>query len=295
MVIAEKNEPNALHWRRGKSAAPKIVLSDTMGFPGAAQLAIGLAKAGCEVSAVYPISHHPFAKIRAIHKRFPYSGLGPLKSLIAAINTVEPAIIIPCDDMAVQHLHELHEYASRSRPSPTNITRLIERSLGSPPGYRIVRSRYDLLKLAREEGLRVPETSLIYTLDKFKDYRVEETRPLVLKAAGTWGGNGVRIAYTPQQVRDFFSELSRPLGFLEALKRLLLNRDRFCLRRWCIGARPEIVAQKYISGRPANSAVFCWKGQVLAGISVAVVATRKTHGPASIVRVIDNPEMLSAA
>src|SRR2546423_1292843 len=100
MVIAEKNEPNAFHRRRGKSA-PKILLSDTTGFPGAAQLAIGLAKAGCDVSAVYPISHHPFAKIRAIHNRFPYSGLAPLKSLIAAINRAQPAIIIPCDDMAV--------------------------------------------------------------------------------------------------------------------------------------------------------------------------------------------------
>src|SRR2546423_12915627 len=101
MVIAEKTEPNAFHWRRGKFGAPKVLLSDTTGFPGAAQLAIGVAKAGCEVSAVYPISHHPFAKIRAIHKRFPYSGLGPLKSLIAAINIAQPAIIIPCDDMAV--------------------------------------------------------------------------------------------------------------------------------------------------------------------------------------------------
>lgn len=271
------------------------MLTDTTGFPGAAQLASSLAKAGCEISAVCPVSQYPLAKVGAIRERFSYSSLAPLDSLIAAIERAQPQIIIPCDEAAVQHLHELHKHADRLEPSLTDFTSLIERSLGSPQGYPIVHSRYDFLKLAREEGLRVPETSLIYTVDTLKTCRIDEAHPLVLKADGSWGGNGVRIAHTPQQARNFFSELSRPLGLLAALKQLLLSRNRFCLRRWYMGATPEIVAQAYISGRPANCAAFSWEGRVLACISVEVVSSRKRHGPASIVRVIDHPEMLAAA
>ena len=277
------------------TAAPRILLTDTTGFPGAAQLAINLAKAGCDVSAVYPISHHPFTNIRAIRNRFPYSSLDPLDSLMAAIERTQPAIIIPCDDTAVQHLHELHEHASRMEPALTTLTSLLEKSLGSPQGYPIVRSRHDLLRIAREEGLRVPKTSRLYKIDDLNAFCIQETHPLVLKADGTWGGNGVRIARTAQQAEAFFSELSRPSGLWEVLKRVLLNRDRFCLRQWCTGATPEIVAQEYISGRPANCAVFCWKGQVLAQIGVEVVSTRKSCGPASVVRVVNHPDMCLAA
>jgi predicted ATP-grasp superfamily ATP-dependent carboligase len=53
--------------------------------------------------------------------------------------------------------------------------------------------------------------------------------------------------------------------------------------------------QSYIHGRPANCAVVCWKGRVLAGIGVEVVASDGTTGPASVVRVVDNAEMMFAA
>ena len=282
--------------RRFRNAeAPKILLTDTVGFPGAAQLAVSLSKAGCDVFAVCSISDNPLRKVRAIREKLPYSSVNPVDSLIAAIERVQPQIIIPCDDTAVQHLHELHAHASQPRSSNESIARLLERSLGSPESYPIVRSRYRLLGLAREEGLRVPETSLLYSLEEVKAYQVDTTRPLVLKADGTWGGNGVRIARTSQQASDSFVELNRPLGTWKAISWLLLNRNRSCLRRWWAGATPEIIAQDYIFGRPANCAVFCWKGRVLAGISVEVVSTRKQNGPASVVRVVNHPEMQFAA
>ena len=233
--------------------------------------------------------------MRAIRETFPYSSLAPLDSLIAAIKSIHPRFIIPCDDTAVQHLHKLHAHTRSLEPARTSITQLIETSLGSPTSYPIVRSRYDLLRLAREEALCVPDTSLIYTLDDLKARRVDMAHPLVLKADGTWGGNGVRIARTPAQATDLFLELTRPLGTLELIQRLLLNRDRFCLQRWSTGAIPDVVAQEYIAGRPANCAAFCWEGQVLAAISVEVVSTRRECGPASVVKVINYPEMLLAA
>jgi hypothetical protein len=172
---------------------------------------------------------------------------------------------------------------------------LIKRSLGAPESYPIVSSRYDLLKLAREEGIRVPDTKLIRTLDDLKTWHAEETRPAVLKADGTWGGNGVRIAYTPRQAQQFFSELSRRPSGLEVIKRLLMNRDRFWLRHWWGRTTPAIIAQEFIRGRPANCAVLCWEGKVLSGIGVEVVSERWLNGPATVVRVVNNSQMLLSA
>src|SRR5262249_18407867 len=53
--------------------------------------------------------------------------------------------------------------------------------------------------------------------------------------------------------------------------------------------------QQYIPGRPSNRAVICCKGKVLAGISVEVVELNHEYGPASVVRLIDHPEMAMVA
>jgi hypothetical protein len=59
-------------------------------------------------------------------------------------------------------------------------------------------------------------------------------------------------------------------------------------------AGKPISLQQYIAGRPANRAVACHKGKVLAGISVEVLESVREFGPASVVRIIDHPEMTTA-
>jgi hypothetical protein len=50
-----------------------------------------------------------------------------------------------------------------------------------------------------------------------------------------------------------------------------------------------------VPGRPANSAVACWRGEVLAEIQVEVLRTSDPLGPSTVVRVIENSEMAAAA
>ena len=47
-----------------------------------------------------------------------------------------------------------------------------------------------------------------------------------------------------------------------------------------LSLRRTISLQQYILGRPSNRAVICWKGKVLAGISVEVVELKRECGPA---------------
>lgn len=279
----------------GATVAPKVLLTDTSRWPCAARLAIGLSNAGCHVSALCPTRGHPLLKTRVVRQTFRYNGLRPLDSLIAAIEATEPQIIIPCDDRGVQHLHALYARARSLGTSGSNMAALIERSLGSPESYPIVSSRYDLLKIAREEGLRVPDTNHLNTGDDLKSWHAGHTLPWVLKADGTSGGKGVKIAHTPEQAKQFFLELARLFGAARAIKRLCVNRDSFWLRPWWNRSKPAVMVQSHIHGRPANCAVVCWQGRVLAGFGVEVISSQGLTGPATVVRVVDNPEMMLCA
>lgn len=275
------------------AARPAVLLTNTDRWPGPARLAMALAKAGLTVSAFCPVPGHPLSKTRCVQQVIPYDGYRPLRSLRAAIEHSHPDLIIPCDDLAVQQLHELH---AQTRATPeSELSRLIEKSLGAPANYGTISSRFDILTLAREEGILVPDTKRIDSWNDLTLYGEKNGFPLVLKADGTWGGRGVRIAENQLQAREAWVKLSSGPSVVKAATRLLLERDRFWLRSWLKQIRFPITAQSYIVGRPANCAVVCWEGEVLAGIAVEVISTQELTGPAVVVRVVDSEVMLSAA
>jgi carbamoylphosphate synthase large subunit len=172
---------------------------------------------------------------------------------------------------------------------------LIERSLGSPDGFPIVSSRWDLLEIARDEGIPVPETRAIGSLVDLKPWYVAPKSPVVIKADGTWGGRGVRIAYSAVEAEHRFLELTQPASVTELVKRILLNRNRdWELLDWK-RSRPAVIAQALIDGRPANCAVVCAQGKILAGIAVDVLRAQGSTAPATLVEVVEGAEMLLAA
>ena len=267
----------------------RILLTDTDRRPYTARMAMALTAVGCQVSVV-TTRNSPVQKTRVIQRSFRYSALRPLSSLRYAIATTKPDLIIPFDDRAVEHLHQLH-----SLPGTRAVAKLIETSLGAPASFPILTSRHDFLRTAIECGIRVPPTRLMNSFDDLRQWRSEQPLPWVLKADGTWGGRGVRVAHTFEDAAKYFDDLRRPCGLRRGLKRFSINRDSFYLREWWSGRTPSVIAQRFIEGRPANCAVFCWKGEVLAGIAVEVVSAIGVTGPASIVRVIEGPEMMQAA
>jgi carbamoylphosphate synthase large subunit len=268
-----------------------VLLTDTDRRPYAARLALVLAQAGCEVSAICSVYGHPVRKTQVVRQTFAYSALRPLDSLLHAIEAADPDIVIPCDDRAVRHLHDLHARSLKRRGAADAVGQLIERSLGSPESFSAANCRDNLLRVAAEEGLRVPLTKLIQTREDLDAWQKEQPFPWVLKADETWGGRGVRIAHSRKEADRFFLEVSHPFRLRRAIKRMVINRDPFWLQPWWENRKPAVVVQSYVQGKPANCAVVCWRGKVLAGIDVEVVSADGLTGPASVVRVVDNPEM----
>jgi hypothetical protein len=274
----------------------KILLTATTNWPSAARLMIEFSKVGCVVSIVCPAYGHPAHKVQSAHNTYPYKPLSPIDSLADAIATAKPDIIIPCDDLGVRHLHQLHSSKRIRHVAEVDIPALIVRSLGPPDSYATVDSRYLLLKISREEGIRTPETAIIKDLADFE--RWQSAFPWVMKADGTTGGRGVRIVSTPEEARGYFFDLRRSIGFMRFIKRLTVDRNLILEKPWWNSfnrVRPVVVAQSFIRGSPANCAVVCWNGEVLAGLGCEAVATETSTGPATVVRLVENVEMMVAA
>lgn len=277
------------------STGPKILLTDTNRWQVAARLMIGLSRVGCNVAAVCPTPGHPIQKISGVQRIFHYSGFHPLSSLRTAIEEFDPDLVVPSCDRGVQHLHELHAHSQSQGVSGERIAALIERSIGPPESFRIVSSRYELLQLARSEGILVPDTVPIKDLADLKNGILTFALPWMIKADGTWGGRGVRVAHSPMEAERYFLELTQSAGVLELIKRMMLNRDRGWVFIDWNRSHPAVVAQVLVSGRPANCAVVCWQGKVLAGIGVEVIKAQGPKGPATVVQVVENCAMMLAA
>jgi carbamoylphosphate synthase large subunit len=274
---------------------PRILLTDTNRWPVVTRLAIAFWKRGCDVAVLCPVPGHPVEKASGVAQIFRYSGFRPLASLKAAISEFDPDVIVPACDRGVQHLHQLHAISQEQGNVGRKVIALIERSLGSPESFVTVSSRWALLETARVEGILVPKTSAVESLADLKLWEDKLESPVVIKADGTWGGRGVRIAHNLREPEHSFLELTQPASVAELIKRILLNRDRdWQVRDWK-RSRPAVIVQSLINGRPANCAVVCSQGKILAGIAVEVVRAQGSTAPATLVEVVEGSEMMFAA
>jgi hypothetical protein len=80
-----------------------------------------------------------------------------------------------------------------------------------------------------------------------------------------------------------------------AAKRLLWNHDSEMAFDAMLGIEAVVNLQRFICGKPANCAVACWEGEIIADIEVEVVASNGPTGQALVVRIVDNQDMLDAA
>lgn len=276
------------------NTTPHILLTATLRWPIAARLAMAFNAMGCKVQVICP-RQHPATKTRAVDKIYAHSLLRPLATLRAAIESAAPDLIIPCDDNAAIHLQQLYEATRQEAGSAQAIANIIARSLGSPEACAFVTSRGKLMALAAQEKVRVPDSAIIATTEELNAWCGQHGFPAMIKIDCTWGGQGVSMVQHHEQARKVFELVaSRPI-ITKAMARTLLERDPSFILNSLKPVKRTITVQNFISGNPANRAVACWQGQVLAGISVEALQTQHATGPATVVRVIDNNEMTTAA
>ena len=265
---------------------PSVLIVAAKWWPSSARLAIALIRSGCRVGAVYPFGH-PLRFISGIDYIRRYRGIRSLSSLRESIVEWRPDVVIPCDDGVVAQLHELH------RQDPA-MRELIERSIGSPEGYSVVGSRYQLLNTAETLGIRVPKTVRVSCAQDIVAWHQDHESVSVLKVDGESGGNGVRISRSLDESLAAWRELSKRPSAAHAGKRLAIDRDPLAI--WMRSNRNgrEVTIQEFVAGRPANSMLVCREGTVVSQASVVVIASGGATGAATIIRHVNDRRMAQA-
>jgi hypothetical protein len=197
--------------------------------------------------------------------------------------------------LATRQLHDLyHQEVKRGRAAAT-VCSLIERSLGASETFPVVYARTRVMELAQEEGVRVPKTSVIASVDDLRKWADQVGFPAVLKVDCTSAGKGVRIVSTLEEAERAFRTLEAPPVLLRAVKRALVDQDLTLIWPLLLRRRSVVNVQAFVPGREATSLVACWKGTVLAGLHFEVLCKQDSTGPASVLRLIEDTDMSEAA
>ena len=273
----------------------KVLLVAVLPYLFSARLALGLRQVGFTVAIVCP-ARHPVRHLRQPPLRYPLgiagaNSLGPFGARGRVLNAIErflPDAIVPCDDYAAQILHRI------ARSAPRQIVERIENSLGPIAAYATLESRTRQVTLARQRNMRTPRFEIIEHERSLPEAIGEVGLPAFMKRDDSWAGQGVRKINDSADLYESWRELSNQHSLTHALK----NARKAGVRHALAGirrGRPAIHLQAAVAGRPANRTIVCRSGEVVDGFSLVAVETSSENGPASVVRVTDNPEMAAAA
>ncbi len=273
---------------------PTVLIATTERWVPTARLAVAFSNAGFVVEVLCP-SSHPVSTTGAARRIHGYNGLRPEASLAAAIAAARPDLIVPSDDLATGHLHQLHWSTLGRGDTEEKIRRLIERSIGAPESFPIVLARTPFINLALEQGVCAPKTEVITSSDDLKRCAKRIGFPLVLKADRTSGGDGVRIVNTMHEAESALRVLATPPLLTRAVKRAILDQDTTLLSPSILRRRSVVNAQEFVPGIEATSTLACWNGTILACLNFEVIRKTLYTGHATVLRMVENESMSIAA
>jgi hypothetical protein len=256
-----------------------------------ARLGIALSETDSHVEAVCPTSHI-LRKSQVFRNTYAYKALSPLISFRDAIYAAKPTLILSADDLSTRHLIDLHAQEKRNGRSGLRICELIEQSLGPQESFHSMTGRAAFMNIAHEEGIRIPKTAVIGDTRDLSAWVSQTGFPIVLKSDGSSSGEGTKIVDTLPQAERALRSLRQPVHLIRIVKRVLLNHDLRSVPPKLQRLRTVVNAQKYIPGRDATSLVACWRGEVLSALHFEVIEKQYAFGPASVMRLIENPEIL---
>ena len=273
---------------------PRVIVVATLHWATTTRLCLALAEGGFEVTALAPDGHALHSLPDVVAERLGRTRAQALGKISATVDLDLPDLIVPADDPAIDLLHTLYTRAIRGRGSdPRRMADLIESSVGMPSAFTFAHEKSRLIELAAKEGLAVPTTAPVADIYALRELLGTTRFPAVLKRDHSCNGRGVRVVQDEFEAERAYRDLQARSSALAALKGAARKLDIAPLER-LYHRGPAIALQQYIAGRPANRAVACHRGTVLAGLSVEALRTDGAQGPATVVRVIDSPDMAEA-
>jgi predicted ATP-grasp superfamily ATP-dependent carboligase len=271
-----------------KRASATVLLVGLRDGDYAPLLAGRLHAFGFTVEALCP-DRHPLAYSNLVQRR--HSSTWNIQAaLLSILESRAPVLVIPCDDPARQLLTQVH---ARSVVTQRNeAARIIETSLGDPTHFQTVEEKSRLLAALDPARVRMPKRVPVANRADLEAAIEELSAPIVLKQDRTWGGQGVVLCRSLEDAERGLAHLQRKRSIRSALGRLFWQRETSALVEHFTQSAAVIEAEQYIEGEPANCVAACWKGEIIAALSVSVIEMNpRPIGPSTLVQIIDNPEI----
>lgn len=263
-----------------------VLLAATGDWASSAKLAVALLAAGLKVATAAP-ARNLVRAAPGLASAFDYAPPRPARALARAIEASGCALVIPCDERALGHLHEISTTLAQSPAAA-----VVRRSLGPSEAFPVVQDRAALLEMAAGLGVETPPFARVSGPQDLARFGAAQGWPAAVKRNGSFGGRGVRRVEGLPAALAASAALASPLRPRD-LARALRARNVFAFDTPT--TRAGLVVQAWIDGRPANCAVFAIEGEIRAAIAVEVLETHGEHGPSSLVRRIDGADMTEAA
>ena len=272
----------------------RILIFATTHWVSTARLAMSLAGFACRVELLAP-SGHPALATNAIAAHHRYWPLVPLHGLRRALQASAPDLLLIADELSFLVVEELSHWALAHESMEAHaVLALLQRSFGSVQCLPLTRSRMALLRAAASVGVPIPPTVALHRPSDLDRLSRNGTGSWMLKADATWGGFGVRRVDEASQLETTWKRLQHPFNLLQSLKRGWCGREWGHLHLWLHGRKRDVIAQEFVAGRERTGMAMCAHGKVLALACLEVEQVRYENGPASIVRVVDDPMMVES-
>jgi predicted ATP-grasp superfamily ATP-dependent carboligase len=272
----------------GNDMDRKVLLVTTVGWPSVARYAGGFSTAGCVVDAFSPKAAS-VAESRYVARHFRYRPMAAISSLRQAVIPSAPDLLVACDDRAVTLLLDLAKTGNGA------FAPLVARSLGKLENYPSMLSRAGSLAAMKAEGVRIPDTFAVSNEDELKHHLSQIGYPAVLKADGSWGGEGVVIAKDEASALAAYRRLSRTPSRLRSAVRAIRRKDMHFLLD-AIAPKPRFISvQQFIPGTSSASAFASWNGEIKGLICYDILVSEGMIGPPNVIRRVDDPEMERAS
>jgi hypothetical protein len=225
--------------------------------------------------------------------RYSFQALLPL-DVLRAVRSWRPDVIVPCDDDSVGVLCRIARDLARHRPIlvPEPVRALIRHSIGPEEGFDAKSDRVAALEMLARAGVRTPPFAAVQSFADVAEFGRAHGFRLVLKSDGTAAGTGVRICSSPGEAETAYRELRAALDAQGGRHTPLAER---LLYGSAHRPEPRIHVQKFIPGQEAMRLFLAVEGREVCGLSASkVVRSGEGLGPATVVEVIDHPEMTAA-
>ncbi len=274
--------------RMVSSTPPRVLLfAIQTSHAGSCRLPKLFKEAGFQVgvlglrSSLLRASRHSDERFRLRARRFE-----PLirSSIEKAFAAFRPDIIVPCDERAVSIVDYWIGGGQQVSSLSADLRDCLITSLGKPERPAERPSKLRTLELARSIGVHTPRETKVTSRAECEQVAASFGYPVILKLSHGAGGNGVRLCRTAEQLGVAFRDFERGLSAVKVWRRRLLRRDWF-------GSHFDILVQEFIPGCPAMSCIAVAGGRSLSIVTGFAENVTEPMGPASIVRIVDIPEI----